>query len=186
MSPPSHPPSSSLIPPQLLMSPGFHSPTLTDALITALAVHQPVLPVPLRVSDFLARYPDPVVAPPIGILAFSAGVVATVPLLWRWQQAGGQVAGLIALDGWGVPLLGDYPIYRLSHDRFTHRSSLPLGSGPLNFYADPPVPHLALWQSPQTALGWQVEQRNGQYRVSEATAIAFIGGAWADMTGRPD
>ena len=54
---------------------------------------------------------------------------------------------LIAFDGWGVPLVGNFPIYRISHDQFTHWSSELLGKGDKSFYADPPVEHLDLWRS---------------------------------------
>ncbi|MEO0540797.1 MAG: hypothetical protein AAFZ80_08010 [Cyanobacteria bacterium P01_A01_bin.105] len=110
---------------------------------------------------------------PVGVIAFSAGVVAAVGWLQRWQQLGGQVAGLIAVDGWGVPLTARYPTFRLSHDQFTHRSSMLLGGGPVNFYADPAVPHLTLWRTPQTIPGWQVDTQTG-YTVQATTALAFI------------
>jgi len=44
----------------------------------------------------------------------------------------------------GVPLVGNFPIHRLSHDYFTHWSSAVLGSGNDSFYADPPVEHLEM------------------------------------------
>ena len=49
-------------------------------------------------------------------IAFSAGVVAAVTAAMQWQGEGGKIKGLIAFDGWGVPLLGDFPVYRVSHD----------------------------------------------------------------------
>ncbi|MGK7938639.1 MAG: hypothetical protein AB4062_00475 [Crocosphaera sp.] len=94
------------------------------------------------------------------IIAFSAGVVAAVTTAWQWQQQGGIIKGLIAFDGWGVPLWGNFPIYRVSHDRFTHDSSVILGTGKLNFYADPAVEHLDLWRSPHLVRGWMVEKTN--------------------------
>ncbi|NJK53546.1 MAG: hypothetical protein HC936_13370 [Leptolyngbyaceae cyanobacterium SU_3_3] len=57
------------------------------------------------------------------------------------------------MDGWGVPLGGDFPIYRVSHDRFTHWSSAWWVAGLDSFYADPAVAHLDLWRSPQTVQG---------------------------------
>lgn len=87
-----------------------------------------------------------------------------------WQQSGGTIKALIALDGWGVPLYGDFPIHRLSHDHFTHWSSKLLGAGLDGFYADPPVEHLELWRSPQTTQGWW-EQKS---QLQQITAVAFL------------
>ena len=87
-------------------------------------------------------------------ISFSAGVAGAIGAAWAWRQMGGRVKAFIALDGWGVPLYGDFPIYRLSHDYFTHWSSALLGGGEESFYASPPVEHLDLWRSPQTVQGW--------------------------------
>lgn len=89
-------------------------------------------------------------------LSFSAGVAGAIGAAWAWQQLGGKVKALIALDGWGVPLYGDFPIHRVSHDHFTHWSSALLGAGADSFYADPAIDHLDLWRSPQTVQGWWV------------------------------
>jgi hypothetical protein len=91
---------------------------------------------------------------PLLFLSYSAGVVAAISTAHLWQQQGGQINGFIALDGWGVPLLGNFPIHRLSHDHFTHWSSRFLGAGEDSFYADPPVAHLDLWGSPSGTWGW--------------------------------
>lgn len=93
--------------------------------------------------------------PALVFVAFSAGVVGAIAAARLWQAQGGSVKALIALDGWGVPLYGKFPIHRLSHDYFTHWSSALLGSGCDNFYADPAVEHLDLWRSPQQTQGWQ-------------------------------
>lgn len=94
------------------------------------------------------------------LVGFSAGVVGAMGAAALWQGLSGIVMGnvkaLIALDGWGVPLAGNFPIYRISHDPFTHWSSNWLGGGREGFYADPPVSHLDLWQFPQRAKGWWV------------------------------
>lgn len=89
-------------------------------------------------------------------LSFSAGVAGAIGAAWAWQQLGGKVKALIALDGWGVPLYGDFPIHRVSHDQFTHWSSALLGAGADSFYADPASDHLDLWRSPQVIQGWWV------------------------------
>lgn len=158
---------------------GMHDPSLTDQFVQAATAQIPVL------SEAQVRHPQlvdlgrpllttpPAAAPPVGLLAFSAGVMAAAWHLGHWQQQGGSIAGLIAVDGWGVPLSKRYPTFRLSHDRFTHRSSLPLGSGPLNFYADPSVDHLFLWANPQSIQGWQIDTVNG-YKVQATSALAFL------------
>lgn len=77
---------------------------------------------------------------------------------------------LIAVDGWGVPLSGNFPIHRLSHDYFTHWSSALLGSGDDSFYSDPAVEHLAIWRSPHTCQGWWVQGGKRTF----TTAAQFI------------
>lgn len=93
---------------------------------------------------------------PVVFISFSAGVVGAMGAALTWQLLGGKVKTLIAIDGWGVPLLG-IPIHRLSHDYFTHWSSALLGAGKDSFYADPAVDHLELWQSPNICRGWRVD-----------------------------
>lgn len=114
-------------------------------------------------------------------LGFSAGVVGAIGAARTWQRSGGQVKAFIAVDGWGVPLRGEFPLYRLSHDFFTHWSSMPLGRVAESFYADPPVSHLELWRSPQTVWGQQIEEEERspfQFPGSPArppiTAAAFL------------
>lgn len=111
---------------------------------------------------------------PVLFIGFSAGVVGAIGAAWSWQFLGGRVKAFIALDGWGVPLWGDFPIHRLSHDRFTHWSSAMLGSGADNFYAEPPVEHLDLWRSPQNSLGWWVNSNKGAQPSSYLSAAEFL------------
>lgn len=93
---------------------------------------------------------------PVIFIGFSAGVVGAMGAAIKWQMRGGNVKALIAIDGWGVPVGGNFPIHRLSHDYFTHWSSAILGSKQDNFYADPPVEHLSMWGSPGKVQGyWQ-------------------------------
>lgn len=96
-------------------------------------------------------------------IAFSAGVVGGILAARQWQQAGYRVEKFIAIDGWGMPLGQDFPIYRLSHDRWTNHSQTTinhlLGSGigdrPVaSFIADPAVDHLSLWRSPDQVTGY--------------------------------
>ncbi|MCC5615896.1 hypothetical protein LC605_12610 [Nostoc sp. CHAB 5836] len=103
---------------------------------------------------------------PIIFISFSAGVVGAIGAAYLWQLLGGRVQAFIAIDGWGVPLQGNFPIHRMSHDYFTHWSSCLLGCGQNNFYAEPAVAHLSMWQclttsrsvsGPQTVQGCWVD-----------------------------
>lgn len=94
---------------------------------------------------------------PIIFISFSAGVVGAIGAAHLWQLLGGRVKAFIAIDGWGVPLQGNFPIHRMSHDYFTHWSSCLLGCGQNNFYAEPAVDHLCIWKSPQTVQGCWVD-----------------------------
>ncbi|AVH65561.1 MULTISPECIES: hypothetical protein [unclassified Nostoc] len=103
---------------------------------------------------------------PIIFISFSAGVVGAIGAAHLWQLLGGSVKAFIAIDGWGVPLQGNFPIHRMSHDYFTHWSSSLLGSGQNNFYAQPAVDHLFMWQcltksrsasTLQSVQGWWVD-----------------------------
>jgi hypothetical protein len=111
------------------------------------------------------------------LIGFSAGVVGAAGAAVLWQAVGGRVKSLIAIDGWGVPLWGNFPIYRISHDAFTHWSSALLGAGEESFYAEPPVAHLELWRSPQRAQGWHVVKLShpaAQESHTPTTAAHFI------------
>ena len=177
----------------LVICPGIHDPLLTDHFLAALNLNQHplnswyVLPThryppfsAVHVLHFVAQHCRSSHGPAtdqdtLTFLAYSAGVVGAMGAAWAWQQQGGYVEAMIAIDGWGVPHLGSFPLYRLSHDVFTHRSSGWLGAGLTNFYADPPVPHLHLWQHPQGVPGWAVRQRSlGTETRSSTTAITFI------------
>ncbi|KST61991.1 hypothetical protein [Mastigocoleus testarum] len=93
---------------------------------------------------------------PIIFIAFSAGVVGGLQAAYLWQFLGGRVKAFIAIDGWGVPLFGNFPIHTISHDYFTHQSLLRMPGGNNNFYAQPAVEHLEIWRSPQSVRGWWV------------------------------
>ena len=167
----------------LIVLPGVHCQQFTQEF---LAILQPLLPD--WHIDVFPTVTDPaycsvsileflwdritIRSTPIMVIAFSAGVAGAIPALNLWQLQGGKVAGLLAIDGWGVPAAGNFPIYRLSHDYFTHWSSALLGTGEVNFYADPPVEHLEMWRSPHTCLGWQVTALDS-LRTS-TTALEFI------------
>ncbi|MEB3278696.1 MAG: hypothetical protein VKK42_07195 [Lyngbya sp.] len=120
---------------------------------------------------------------PIILICFSAGVVGAIAAAWMWQQAGGEVKAFIALDGWGVPLGGNFPIYRMSHDRFTHWSSALLGAGMESFYADPPVEHLNLWSSPQSAKGWWLHRNSTGVETASPTTAKTVVSYWLKTHG---
>lgn len=173
----------------VILCPGFHDPQLTgnfwdavrrqsaqqggDSLTTALVVPgaTPWLLSPLYVLNFLNQAVS--ITEPILIISFSAGVVGAIAAAWGWQAQGGSVCAFVAIDGWGVPLGGTFPIYRLSHDRFTHWSSQPLGMGQAPFYAEPGVAHLDLWRSPELAWGWWLKEAQPQ-RMTAAQVICHI------------
>ena len=151
----------------MIVGPGFHDRALTDRFVRSL----PPFVTPYVVDAFPAdpiavfrwltqRFASPQSASenaaPTTLIAigFSAGVVGLTGALTLWRQQG-RVARFFAVDGWGVPTVG-LPVCRLSHDYFTHWSSLPLGVGQVSFYADPPVAHLEMWGSVGQVKGQQV------------------------------
>jgi hypothetical protein len=129
---------------------------------------------------------------PLLLIGFSAGVVGALGaaqiIQWRGdrgnqyqghQHQGNQyqdrqyrdnpIQALIAIDGWGLPLVGNFPIHRVSHDFFTHCSTFTCGPATSSFYADPGIGHLDLWRSPQSAVGWSSEA------ISSATHACLDG-----------
>lgn len=191
----------------IIICPGFHPEKLTAQFVQAI-FSSPILPPvasskesrpgfaqPLVIDAFCA---DPIAVfnwmtktlgsphakDPVIAIGFSGGVVGLSGALTMWQQQGGKIARFIAIDGWGVPVLG-VPVCRLSHDAFTHWSSLPLGAGEVNFYADPSVDHLQMWADPQTVRGlvtqgWQTGGTNMSaaefiLQVLSATGVSLLG-----------
>jgi hypothetical protein len=167
----------------LLFCPGYHDSALSQRFLSALHLPPaialylypaPNLPPysPHHILQFLdAQNINP--EQQFIIMGFSAGVVGAIATAHIWQRLGGKIPALIALDGWGVPLFADFPIYRLSHDRFTHETSRLLGRGNLDFYADPPVEHLALLRSPHQVAGWS-ESPDGSGPRQSITAQDFL------------
>ena len=176
----------------IVVCPGVHSPQLTASFLTAMALdqadpmrvcvipgdRQPVYSPLHGLSMLQHRLGAPWAAPPVLFLGFSAGVVSLAAIAPLWQALGGTVLGLIALDGWGVTLAGNFPIHRLSHDRFTDWSSalldLPLdlltaAARGNRFYAEPAVAHLDLWRSPHRTTGWWYPA-SGTQRFTTAAA----------------
>lgn len=159
--------------------PGFHRPALTEQFVRSLpSFTQPhvftAFPAdPIAVFRWLIQEGQDPTAP-ITAVGFSAGVVGMAGALTLWQQQDKKVARFFAVDGWGMPIAG-LPTCRLSHDEFTHWSSLPLGAGKVNFYADPAVEHLVLWGNPEQAVGWQVNDwEDGRAKGMATTASGFL------------
>ncbi|QLE57377.1 hypothetical protein [Nostoc sp. TCL26-01] len=164
----------------VIVCPGIHDSALTDSFISGWLCtdshgsmsqhHLNVLVAPVQgmsvlssphILWFLCDRLGNQRESPLIFISFSAGVVGAIAAAWQWQLLGGNVQAFIAIDGWGVPLWGNFPIHRLSHDYFTHWSSLLLGSGQHNFYAQPPVDHLTMWRSPQIIEGWWIDSSEG-------------------------
>lgn len=178
----------------IIICPGIHDPQLTQDFLAGL--HrcetgnlssddaQQVLIFPaqdypaysaVHILEFLQRRISPVQTPLV-FISFSAGVAGAIAAAWGWQMLGGEVKAFIAFDGWGVPLYGNFPIHRLSHDYFTHWSSALLGAGEDSFYADPAVTHLDLWGKPDVCRGWWIHpgvQGKSEER-SLITAAQFV------------
>lgn len=176
----------------VIICPGIHHPALTENFISGgLETYFPsqensvnILKVPndgfsalsgFHILQVLSNRPGDRTKSPVIFISFSAGVVGAIAAAYSWQMLGGYVKAFIAIDGWGVPLWGSFPIHRMSHDYDTHWSSKILGSGHDNFYADPPVEHLSMWRSPQTIQGRWVDSSNEVSPAkSRLTAAEFL------------
>ena len=180
------------IDPVLVICPGFHEKAATQAFLTSLTASIELQPAQILVIDpdrtpvfsgvhifwdiqayLKHQLGDRWQQVPLLFIGFSAGIVGAAGAVWKWNASGGCVKALIALDGWGVPLWGEFPIHRLSHDSFTHWSSALLGAGLDSFYADPGVEHLDLWRSPQTAIGWHYSHQT-MTKVRRTSAQDFL------------
>lgn len=126
-----------------------------------------------HILEFLHQNINDRLKSPVVFISFSAGVVGAIAAAYGWQLSGGHVKAFIAIDGWGVPLFGDFPIHRISHDYFTHWSSSLLGGGDNSFYADPPVDHLQMWENPQDVQGVWVTT-NGLPLQKHLNAVDFL------------
>lgn len=178
----------------IAICPGIHEPQLTEAFVAGLQRQassdrifhgtDEVLIFPIsdypaysaaHIMKFLQRHLAPGEKPLI-FISFSAGVAGAIGAAWGWQLLGGRVEAFIGADGWGVPLYGNFPIYRLSHDYFTHWSSALLGGGEDSFYADPGIEHLDLWGKPDTCKGWWVHRtaEGKSERQTYTTAANFV------------
>lgn len=179
----------------IVISPGRHPAALTDNFLHGLKLlmSEVLVPPPQQCpayspqhlltflheqcySIYSKRNVQPL-AQPLIFIGFSAGVVASIGAARQWKTQGGDVKAVIAIDGWGVPLYGDFPIHRMSHDRWTHDSSHLLGGSHASFYADPSVNHLDIWRSPQTTRGMIISAptlcaQGGANKVVQTTTAA--------------
>ncbi|MCU0527397.1 MAG: hypothetical protein MUF72_21530 [Elainella sp. Prado103] len=168
---------------RLIICPGIHPPHLTASFLRALPDIPPYWIFPAdrpvysgyHILTWLLQQDRPFSQSTCWI-GFSAGVVGAITAALAFSALGGQVQALIAIDGWGVPLLAPFPIHRLSHDRFTHWSSALLGAGESQFFADPAVAHLELWANPQHVRGWrtQADQTCTLLHHTPTTAACFL------------
>ncbi len=128
---------------KIIICPGIHSQRLTDSFTANLKIDTDLLVLPTQqylpygswdIYRWLERQLCSLnKAEPLLFITFSAGVVGGMGAAIAWQIGGGNIRGLIAIDGWGVPIIANFPIYRLSHDYFTHWSSAILGAGEPKF-----------------------------------------------------
>jgi hypothetical protein len=154
----------------LVICAGFHDNNLNNRFLDSLRHESVIIEPYIIITPFYCLNEVFSLGEDLTLIGFSAGVVNAIALAHYWQAQGVIIKALLALDGWGVPLIGNFPIYRLSHDYFTHWSSCLLGSGQENFYADPPVDHLSLWSSPGRVTGWSVRENFRQ----RTTALTFL------------
>ncbi|WP_373530325.1 hypothetical protein [Nostoc sp.] len=173
----------------IIICPGIHEPELTESFRVGLldvvsnsSISQKpanILVYPgkdllvlsaFHILQFLRDRLSNQLKSPVIFISFSAGVVGAIGAACLWQLLGGRVKAFIAIDGWGVPLQGNFPIHRMSHDYFTHWSSCLLSSRQDNFYAEPTVDHLSIWRclttsrsasTPQAVQGWWVDSSIG-------------------------
>jgi hypothetical protein len=180
-----------ITPVQLVVCPGVHTPALTEQFLAAVlgqqSLRRPAIVLPAEQyppwsgwHGFQFVYDRLSICNPkhtwqisLVWIGFSAGVMGAIAAAHLWQWLGGRVIALIALDGWGVPLLAPFPIHRFSHDAFTHHTSSWISTKALGFYADPAVTHLDLWRSPRTAIGWQCSGEGSQ-PVTRAIAADLL------------
>ena len=170
----------------IIICPGIHSPQLTEQFIQEIKViieDRKFLILPtdqylpysaVSVYQWLRLQLSPLETQPLTFIAFSAGVVGGFGAALAWQLEGGKVKSFIAGDGWGMPLVANFPIYRFSHDYFTHWSSAILGGGNQGFYAEPGVEHLDLWRLPDNCYGWQVISPGCKTRCSVTSYLESI------------
>ncbi|WP_017654109.1 hypothetical protein [Fortiea contorta] len=177
----------------IIICPGIHEPELTESFVSGwldrrLEIFMASTPVNIfiypgrdcltlsavNIVEFLGDRLKQRQKSPVMFISFSAGVVGAIVAASWWQHLGGNIKAFVAIDGWGVPLYGDFPIHRMSHNYFTHWSSSLLGSGQDNFYAEPAVDHLSMWRSPQSIQGWRLKSNQAPSCLSAAEFLHLL------------
>lgn len=170
----------------IIVCPGIHPSELTESFITQISANKKTVDIlvypsegfssifGLQIMQFLHNRLEGRLKSPVVFVSFSAGVVGAIQAAHLWQCLGGYIKGFIAIDGWGVPLWGNFPIHRMSHDYFTHWSSKLLGKGENSFYADPAVDHLEMWGQPQTVQGYWTDSSCGLPTKQHLKATEFL------------
>ena len=162
---------------RLLVIPGVVPQEATDRFVQQLnipgvcCVPASIAPYNPIVLDQFTRSQD--LDSDLMVIAYSAGCVGALGWLPLWYRQQKTIKALMAIDGWPIPFWGKFPIYRVSHDLYTHRTTLRLGAGLEQFYCDPAVEHRSLWAYPETAWGlWnQVQKPQESHRT---TALDFL------------
>lgn len=167
----------------IIICPGIHSPQLTEQFLLCIQKRSEREFLVLPTAEYLPYSAIAIFrwlnlqnlskSEPLSLISFSAGVVGSFGAALAWQMQRGKIAHFIAIDGWGMPLIANFPIYRISHDYFTHWSSSILGAGQGGFYADPEVKHLELWRSP-TCHGWQTISPGYKTRTQLDDYLALV------------
>ncbi len=106
-------------------------------------------------------------------MAFSAGVVGGIGAGRLWQRRGGKVRAFFAFDGWGVPLIADFPIHCFSHDNFTHYTSKFWVRNQEHFSAYPSVSHETIWRSPFSLDGYWHKKDGTKLKSNSAEFLNF-------------
>jgi len=163
----------------VIICPGIHAIELTNSFIASLSIDHNLLVFPTNLYPAYSSWhisqwiqSQKLVSDELLFITFSAGVVGGIGAAIALQTSGFKITAFIAIDGWGVLLVPLFPIYRLSHDYFTHWSSEILGAGNEGFYADPAKSHLEIWSSSESCWGWRVS-RNKEV-ISRCSARDYL------------
>ena len=171
--------------PFVLICGGIHSPTWTDSFLCCLSNCRDrdwnylVFPSHYyppydgrKVYQFVVEdYGKPDQSKALLVIAFSAGVVGALIASHLWQRHGGKIKVFLAIDPWGIPLVGDFAIHTLSHDWFTHITMINFNRCYDSFYADPSVTHEQIWRAPNLVEGWWQKTRSLKQRINAASFI---------------
>ena len=167
----------------VIICPGIHPPELTRQFVLAIRdkIDRQYLVLPTEHQPYSAiaiyqwlNLQSLSKTEPLSFISFSAGVVGSFGAALAWQLQGGKISRFIAIDGWGMPLIANFTVHRISHDYFTHWSSSIMGAGQEGFYADPGVEHLDIWRSPNNCYGWQTISLGYRTRVLLSDYLSML------------